>query len=89
MLLLQSMTLLILNISYDQPHKDLERARSSSMSLIPTSTGSAKAIGTIFPGLEGKSNGLAVRVPLANASQASCVFEDKLKKQMLKKSMGF
>ena len=59
----------------DQPHKDLRRARSSSMSLIPTSTGSAKAIGAIFPELEGKLNGLAVRVPLANASLTDCVFE--------------
>ena len=45
------------------------------MSLIPTSTGSAKAIGAIFPELEGKLNGLAVRVPLANASLTDCVFE--------------
>lgn len=59
----------------DQPHKDLRRARASSMSLIPTSTGSAKAIGAIFPELEGKLNGLAVRVPLANASLTDCVFE--------------
>jgi glyceraldehyde 3-phosphate dehydrogenase len=56
-------------------HKDLRRARSASQSLIPTTTGSARAIGLIFPELEGKLNGLAVRVPLLNASLTDCVFE--------------
>ncbi len=59
----------------DAPHKDLRRARSASMSLIPTTTGSATAIGLIFPELEGKLNGLAVRVPLMNSSITDCVFE--------------
>ena len=59
----------------DQPHKDLRRARASGMSLIPTTTGSATAIGEIFPELRGKLNGHAVRVPLANASLTDCVFE--------------
>lgn len=59
----------------DRPHKDLRRARSSLMSLIPTSTGSAKAIGMIYPELLGKLTGLAVRVPLLNASLTDCVFE--------------
>jgi glyceraldehyde 3-phosphate dehydrogenase len=59
----------------DAPHKDLRRARASSMSLIPTTTGSATAIGHIFPELEGKLNGHAIRVPLANASLTDCVFE--------------
>ncbi|MDA2953467.1 MAG: ArsJ-associated glyceraldehyde-3-phosphate dehydrogenase [Actinomycetota bacterium] len=59
----------------DTPHKDLRRARASSMSLIPTSTGSATAIGLIFPELQGRLNGVAVRVPLANASLTDCVFE--------------
>ena len=59
----------------DQPHKDLRRARACGMSLIPTTTGSATAIGLIFPELEGKLNGVAVRVPLANASLTDCVFE--------------
>jgi glyceraldehyde 3-phosphate dehydrogenase len=45
------------------------------MSLIPTSTGSATAIGLIYPELNGKLNGLAVRVPLLNASLTDCVFE--------------
>jgi glyceraldehyde 3-phosphate dehydrogenase len=59
----------------DAPHKDLRRARAASMSLIPTTTGSATAIGLIFPELDGKLNGLAVRVPLLNASLTDCVFE--------------
>ncbi len=59
----------------DQPHKDLRRARASSMSLIPTTTGSAKAIIEIFPELKGRLDGHAVRVPLANASLTDCVFE--------------
>jgi glyceraldehyde 3-phosphate dehydrogenase len=59
----------------DQPHKDLRRARASGMSLIPTTTGSATAIAEIFPGLRGRLNGHAVRVPLANASLTDCVFE--------------
>jgi glyceraldehyde 3-phosphate dehydrogenase len=59
----------------DAPHKDLRRARASSMSLIPTSTGSATAITLIYPELKGKLNGIAVRVPLLNASLTDCVFE--------------
>jgi len=59
----------------DLPHKDLRRARSALMSLIPTSTGSATAITLIYPELKGKLNGLAVRVPLLNASLTDCVFE--------------
>ncbi|KGF72236.1 glyceraldehyde-3-phosphate dehydrogenase [Neosynechococcus sphagnicola sy1] len=61
----------------DAPHKDLRRARASSLSLIPTTTGSATAIGLIYPELNGKLNGLAVRVPLLNASLTDCVFEVK------------
>jgi glyceraldehyde 3-phosphate dehydrogenase len=59
----------------DGPHKDLRRARSSLMNLIPTSTGSATAIGIIYPELQGKLNGLAIRVPLLNSSLTDCVFE--------------
>jgi len=59
----------------DLPHKDLRRARSALMSLIPTTTGSATAIGLIYPELQGKLNGMAVRVPLLNASLTDCVFE--------------
>ncbi|NES65718.1 MAG: ArsJ-associated glyceraldehyde-3-phosphate dehydrogenase [Okeania sp. SIO2D1] len=59
----------------DAPHKDLRRARATSLSLIPTTTGSATAITLIYPELKGKLNGLAVRVPLLNASLTDCVFE--------------
>jgi glyceraldehyde 3-phosphate dehydrogenase len=59
----------------DTPHKDLRRARASSLSLIPTTTGSATAIGMIIPELLGKLDGIAVRVPLLNASLTDCVFE--------------
>ncbi len=59
----------------DAPHKDLRRARANSLSLIPTSTGSATAIALIYPELKGKLTGLAVRVPLLNASLTDCVFE--------------
>jgi glyceraldehyde 3-phosphate dehydrogenase len=59
----------------DLPHKDLRRARSALMSLIPTTTGSATAIGLIYPELQGKLNGFAIRVPLLNASLTDCVFE--------------
>jgi glyceraldehyde 3-phosphate dehydrogenase len=59
----------------DLPHKDLRRARSALMSLIPSTTGSATAIGLIYPELQGKLNGVAIRVPLLNASLTDCVFE--------------
>jgi len=59
----------------DKAHKDLRRARACGQSLIPTTTGSAKAITQIFPALKGKLNGLAVRVPLLNASLTDFVFE--------------
>jgi glyceraldehyde 3-phosphate dehydrogenase len=59
----------------DKGHKDLRRARACGQSLIPTSTGSAKAITKIFPELTGKLNGHAVRVPLLNASLTDFVFE--------------
>lgn len=59
----------------DTPHKDLRRARASSLSLIPTTTGSATAIMEIFPELKGRLDGHAVRVPLSNASLTDCVFE--------------
>ena len=59
----------------DKGHTDLRRARACGESLIPTTTGSAKAITKIFPELEGRLNGLAVRVPLLNASLTDFVFE--------------
>ena len=59
----------------DKGHKDLRRARACGNSLIPTTTGSAKAITKIFPELQGKLIGHAVRVPLLNASLTDFVFE--------------
>ncbi len=59
----------------DKGHKDLRRARACSESMIPTTTGSAKAITRIFPELQGKLNGHAVRIPLLNASLTDFVFE--------------
>lgn len=55
--------------------QDLRRCRSGMLNLAPTSTGSATAIATIFPELKGKLNGLAIRVPMLNASITDCVFE--------------
>jgi glyceraldehyde 3-phosphate dehydrogenase len=52
----------------DAPHKDLRRARAAALSLIPTSTGAAKAIGLVLPSLQGKLDGVAVRAPVANGS---------------------
>jgi glyceraldehyde 3-phosphate dehydrogenase len=53
---------------HDSPHKDLRRARAASASIIPTTTGAAKAITTIFPHLEGKLGGAGIRVPVLNGS---------------------
>jgi glyceraldehyde 3-phosphate dehydrogenase len=59
----------------DRAHHDLRRARAAGANLIPTTTGSATAIGLIFPELEGKLDGHAVRVPVQHASLLDCVFE--------------
>ena len=53
---------------HDAPHKDLRRARAASASIIPTTTGAAKAITTIFPHLNGKLGGAGIRVPVLNGS---------------------
>lgn len=57
----------------DLPHKDLRRARAAAMSMIPTSTGAAKAVGLVLPELKGKLDGLAVRVPTPNVSVVDLV----------------
>jgi glyceraldehyde 3-phosphate dehydrogenase len=61
----------------DLPHKDLRRARAAAMSVIPTSTGAAKATALVIPELEGKIDGMALRVPTANVSlvDLTCVVE--------------
>jgi len=63
------------NVVVDAAHKDLRRARSAMLSLVPTTTGSATAIALIYPELRGKLNGHAVRAPVLNASLTDCVFE--------------
>jgi glyceraldehyde 3-phosphate dehydrogenase len=62
---------------HDAPHKDLRRARAASVSIIPTSTGAAKAITKIFPHLAGKLGGAGIRVPVANGSltDITCVIK--------------
>jgi glyceraldehyde 3-phosphate dehydrogenase len=57
----------------DFPHKDLRRARAAALSLIPTTTGAAQAVSLVLPKLEGKLNGLAIRVPTPNVSVVDLV----------------
>lgn len=59
----------------DQSHKDLRRARAAAMSIIPTTTGAAKAVGLVLPELKGKLNGFAMRVPTPNVSVVDLVVE--------------
>jgi len=59
----------------DQPHKDLRRARASALSIIPTTTGAAKAVGLVIPELNGKLNGMAMRVPTPTGSIVDLTFE--------------
>jgi glyceraldehyde 3-phosphate dehydrogenase len=59
----------------DLPHKDLRRARAAAMSMIPTTTGAAKALSLVIPELEGKLDGIAVRVPTPNVSLVDLVVE--------------
>ncbi|ABO51494.1 glyceraldehyde-3-phosphate dehydrogenase [Desulforamulus reducens MI-1] len=59
----------------DLPHKDLRRARAAGMSIIPTTTGAAKAVALVLPELKGKLNGFAMRVPTPNVSVVDLVVE--------------
>jgi glyceraldehyde 3-phosphate dehydrogenase len=52
----------------DGPHKDLRRARAAALSIVPTSTGAAKALGLVLPGVKGKLDGFALRVPVPDGS---------------------
>jgi glyceraldehyde 3-phosphate dehydrogenase len=70
----------------DLPHKDLRRARAATLSIIPTTTGAAKAIGTIIPELEGKIDGMALRVPVSSGSIADMVFT--LRKEVSKEEIN-
>jgi glyceraldehyde 3-phosphate dehydrogenase len=57
----------------DYPHKDLRRARAAALSMIPTTTGAARAVALVLPQLEGKLNGMAIRVPTPNVSVVDLV----------------
>jgi glyceraldehyde 3-phosphate dehydrogenase len=70
----------------DLPHKDLRRARAAMMSIIPTSTGAAKAIGSVIPELQGKMDGMALRVPVSNGSIVDVVLT--LKKNVTKEEIN-
>jgi len=59
----------------DFPHKDLRRARAAGLSMIPTTTGAAKAVALVLPQLEGKLNGMAIRVPTPNVSVVDLVVQ--------------
>jgi glyceraldehyde 3-phosphate dehydrogenase len=61
----------------DLPHKDLRRARAAAVSIIPTTTGAAKAVGKVIPELNGKLDGLAMRVPTSDGSVVDLVAELK------------
>ena len=63
----------------DLPHKDLRRARAAAVSMIPTTTGAAKAVGLVLPSLKGKLDGLAIRVPTPNVSLVDLVAEVETK----------
>ena len=60
---------------HDFPHKDLRRARAAALSMIPTTTGAATAVGLVLPKLKGKLDGIAIRVPTANVSVIDLVAE--------------
>jgi glyceraldehyde 3-phosphate dehydrogenase len=59
----------------DLPHKDLRRARAAAVSMIPTTTGAAKAVSLVLPHLEGKLDGMAIRVPTPNVSVVDLVVQ--------------
>jgi len=58
----------------DAPHKDFRRARAAALNMVPTTTGAAKAVGLVLPELDGKLNGMAIRVPTPNVSLVDLVF---------------
>jgi glyceraldehyde 3-phosphate dehydrogenase len=76
-------------IILDAPHKDLRRARAAAMSMIPTKTGAAKAIGLVIPELEGKLDGFAVRVPTPDGSlvDLTCELSKKTTKEEINAAM--
>lgn len=70
----------------DLPHKDLRRARAAALSMIPTTTGAAKAVGKVLPELKGKLDGLAIRVPTPNVSLVDLVAQ--LNKEVSEKEVN-
>jgi glyceraldehyde 3-phosphate dehydrogenase len=70
----------------DAPHSDLRRARSAAVSMIPTTTGAAKAVGQVIPSLKGKLDGMAVRVPTPTGSLVD--FVAILKKEVTKEEIN-
>ncbi|MSM38270.1 MAG: type I glyceraldehyde-3-phosphate dehydrogenase [Geobacter sp.] len=73
----------------DLPHKDLRRARAAAMSMIPTSTGAAKAVSLVLPELKGKLDGMAIRVPTPNVSVVDLVATLKKKTDADKVNAAF
>ncbi len=66
----------------DNRHKDMRRARGAAQSMIPTSTGAAKALGLVLPKLAGKLDGTAIRVPTPNVSLVDLVFTPQKKPRL-------
>jgi glyceraldehyde-3-phosphate dehydrogenase type I len=75
----------------DLPHKDLRRARAAALNMIPTTTGAAKAIGLVIPELDGKLDGVAVRVPTPNASlvDLTLTFKKKVTKEIINDAVKY
>lgn len=70
----------------DAPHRDLRRARSAAVNIVPTSTGAAKAVGLVLPHLKGKLDGIAIRVPVPDGSMTDFVCE--LNKEVTKEEIN-
>ncbi|MFD3003515.1 type I glyceraldehyde-3-phosphate dehydrogenase [Pontibacter toksunensis] len=73
----------------DAPHKDLRRARAAALSIVPTSTGAAKAVGLVLPHLKGKLDGVAMRVPIPDGSltDLTCILKREVTKEEINAAM--